>query len=59
VARIRRPTRADVEQAVESLRTIAELTTGLPDDSPSDAQLRDRLDLAADVLEATVRSDGG
>ena len=42
----------DLTEAAASLRKITDLTAALPDDSPTDAQLRDRLDLAADVLDA-------
>jgi hypothetical protein len=42
----------NTSKATGSLRKIADLTTGLPEDSPVDAQLRDRLELAADVLDA-------
>ena len=44
----------DFRKAAESLRKIAGETAGLPDDSLTDAQLRDRLELAADVLDATA-----
>ncbi|HAM02706.1 MAG TPA: hypothetical protein DCQ30_10860 [Acidimicrobiaceae bacterium] len=53
----RTPSRATVRRAVEALRRIAAHTTGLPDDSPADSQLRDRLELAADVLDATARAE--
>ena len=39
------------------MRKVAELTTGLPEDLPADARLRDRLELAADVLDATARTE--
>jgi hypothetical protein len=44
-------------KAAESLRKVAALTVGLPEDSPADAKLRDHLDLAADVLDSTVRTE--
>jgi len=43
---------ADMHEAAESLRRVVAATENLPDDSPSDARLRDRLELAADVLDA-------
>lgn len=55
VARRRRPT--DTHKAAQSLRKIADLTYGLPEDSPADAHLRDRLELAADVLDAVVGNE--
>jgi len=48
------PIERDLRQAARVLRRIAEATTGLPDDSPADAQLRDRLELSADVLDAAA-----
>lgn len=44
----------DLHRAARSIRAIIEATANLPDDSPHDAQLRDRLDLAADVLDAAA-----
>jgi hypothetical protein len=52
VGRSRRQT-----EAAESLRKVAELTTGLPEESPADARLRDRLELAADVLDTTAKTE--
>lgn len=48
--------RRALRQAAMTLRKVADLTTGLPDDSPADARLRDRLDLAAAVLDATANA---
>ena len=48
------PTNRDLRDAARVLRHIVEATTGLPDDSLADAQLRDRLELAAAVLAAAV-----
>ena len=53
----RRLTSEDLHAAVERLRKISALTEGLPGDSPNDARLRDRLELAADVLDATGEPD--
>jgi len=47
----------EMEKAAESLRKVAALTSGLAEDSPTDAQLRDRLELAADVLDAVTGTD--
>jgi cytochrome c556 len=55
VAKERKP--ADASKAADSLRKIAALTSNLPDDSPADPQLRDRLELASDVLDATVDAE--
>jgi hypothetical protein len=55
VAGNRRPT--DICKAAESLRKVAALTVGLPDDSPADAKPRDRLELAAEVLDAAARTE--
>lgn len=49
------PTARDLRQAADTLRRIVELTEDLPDDSPPDAALRDRLELAADVLEGAAQ----
>jgi hypothetical protein len=46
------PTASQLRQVARQLRLISELTEELADDSPPDAALRDRLGLAADVLEA-------
>jgi hypothetical protein len=51
------PSKADLRRAAKSLREVASLTAGLPEDSPSDARLRESLELAADVLEATVQRE--
>jgi hypothetical protein len=51
------PSPKDMRQAAESLRKLADRTTGLPEDSPADAQLRDRLELAADVLDAGAEAE--
>jgi hypothetical protein len=55
VARRRNPT--DISKAAERLRKAAALTVGLPDDSLADAKLRDRLELAAEVLDAAARTE--
>ena len=47
------PSKGEMHRAAEVLRRVVATTRGLPDDSPADAHLRDRLDLAADVLDAT------
>jgi hypothetical protein len=52
----RRLTSEDLHAAAERLRKISALTEGLPGDSPNDARLRDRLELAAVVKD---RSDAG
>ena len=51
------PSTKEMRHAAISLRKIAEATTGLPDDSPTDARMRDRLELAADVLDAGAGAD--
>jgi hypothetical protein len=48
----------NMARAAESLRLIAAVTTDLPDDSPTNVQLRDRLEFAADVLNATSEAPG-
>ena len=48
------PTNRDLREAARVLRGIVEATADLPDDSRSDAQLRDRLELAAAVLAAAA-----
>ena len=53
----RRLTSADLHTAAEQLRKISAMTEGLPGDSPNDARLRDRLELAADVLDTTGEPD--
>ena len=37
---------------------MAAETEDLPDDLPADARLRDQLELAADVLDATAETPG-
>jgi len=49
------PSNRDLRQVANTLRRIVELTEHLPEDSPPDAALRDRLELAADVLEGTAK----
>jgi len=49
------PSNRDLRQVADTLRRIVELTEHLPDDSSPDAALRDRLELAADVLEGAGR----
>jgi hypothetical protein len=49
------PTAGQLRAAARQLRLISELTEHLPDDSPQDAALRDRLELAADVLEGAAK----
>jgi len=51
------PSAEDHRRAAESLRQIAEKTSGLPGDAPADRTLQDRLELAADVLDATAEAD--
>ena len=46
------PKSENMHKAAESLRKFAAHTTGLPDDSPTDARLRDRMEFGADVLDA-------
>ena len=50
------PTARDLRQTANTLRRIVELTVGLPDDSPPDRALSDRLELAADVLEGAAKT---
>ncbi len=50
------PSAKQLREAARKLRLVSELTERLPDDSPPDAALRDRLELAADVLEAASKS---
>lgn len=45
------PTRAEMRSAARTVRKIVERTANLPDDTPADERLRDRLELAAAVLE--------
>ncbi|MGD0321533.1 MAG: hypothetical protein ABSC00_08050 [Acidimicrobiales bacterium] len=47
----------DVSKAAKSLRKIAALTVGSPDDSPADAKAPDRLELAAEVLDVAARTE--
>jgi hypothetical protein len=49
------PSKRELHEVAHQLRLISELTEHLPDDSPPDAALRDRLELAADVLEGAAR----
>ncbi len=51
------PSPEDIHRSAEIVRKLVALTEGLPDDSPVDARLRDRLELAADVLDATAEAD--
>jgi hypothetical protein len=46
-----------VSKAAKSLRKIAALTVGSPDDSPADAKAPDRLELAAEVLDVAARTE--
>ena len=55
----RRRQRPVEKNAAATIRRVVELTTGLADDSQADARLRDRLELAADVLDATARAEDG
>lgn len=52
------PLKDDLRRAARSIRRIVENTAGLPGDSPRDAQLRERLDLAAHVLDAAADESG-
>jgi hypothetical protein len=54
----RRLTSEDLHAAAERLRKISALTEGLPGDSPNDARLRDRLELAAVVKDRHSRGRG-
>lgn len=47
------PSQTQLREVARQLRLISELTEHLPDDSPPDAALRDRLELAARVLDAS------
>jgi len=49
------PSNRDLRQVANTLCRIVELTEHLPEDSPPDATLRDRPELAAAVLEAEDR----
>lgn len=52
------PSGRDLREAARVLRKVVEVTSDLPDaDSPNDARLRDRLELAADTLDAAAESD--
>ena len=51
---VRVPSDVELQQAAEMLRQIVEQTTDLPDDTLADARLRDRLALAAAVLDAAA-----
>jgi len=44
------PSRQQLREVARQLRLISKLTEHLPDDSAPDATLRDRLELAADLL---------
>jgi len=48
------PSREDLRRAAASLRALARATSKLPGDSPADGKLQDRLDLAAQVLDAAA-----
>ena len=50
------PLMAELRRAAASVRKIATETESLPDDTPSDVLLRERLELAAEVLDATVQT---
>ena len=45
----------DLRQAAKTLRLIVEATKGLPDETPRDLGLQDRLDLAANFLDAAAK----
>ena len=49
------PSKRELREVARQLRLISELTEPLPEDSPPDGALRDRLELAADVLEAAAK----
>ena len=49
----------DLFQTSEALRRIIELTSGLPEDSQADAAFRERLELAAEVLNAAANPSTG
>ncbi len=46
--------KTDMAAAADSLRLVVEKTKGLPEDTSKDAALRERLELAADVLDASA-----
>ena len=48
------PTARDLRQTADALRRIAELTEDLPGETSKDLALRDRLELAARVLDASA-----
>lgn len=48
------PSRADLATAAGAVRKIVVRTAELPDDAPADELLRERLTLAADVLDAAA-----
>lgn len=50
------PSKHQLREVARQLRLISELTEDLPDDSPPDSALRDRLELAAAVLEGVAKS---
>ena len=51
------PSTADLCWAANTIRLIVTRTAGLPDDTPPAGALRDRLELAADVLDATTEEN--
>jgi hypothetical protein len=51
------PSKADLRKAARTLRRITAETEGLPDDMRADRTLQDRLELAADVLDATAAGE--
>ncbi len=50
------PSKRELREVARQLRLISELTEHLPDDSPPDASLRDRLELTAYVLEGAAKA---
>jgi hypothetical protein len=50
------PSVRDLRQTANGLERIVELTKGLPDESPKDLILQDRLELAAAVLDASAEA---
>ena len=50
------PSKYQLRDVARQLRNISELTEHLPEDSPPDAALRDRLDLAADILGGAAKA---
>ncbi len=51
------PSPDELRRAAETLREVVAATAGLPEDSPDDKQLRERLTLAAVVLDAAAESE--